>query len=244
MHPGQDHVGQRLADGGFYREVRIPNLSRGLHLGDALGPVYRHLDLDNDAPCSACRGAHAGGRDRGPLGRHPSTIHRELGRNRFRDGDRGFCGYFPLNAQALARRRRQRRRKPAADEGSRAHVTERLEAGWSPQRIAGRLRQEQGRSPRSATRPSTGTSTAPGSRGWLQLQLVAVEQPAAARFVTTDEPRELRRNTPIPPGGELAERREIKLPRDWKGVLVLRFDVASPVGGRVVRCPLRVPVGV
>ncbi len=26
---------------------------------------------------------------------HPSTIYRELGRNRFRDGDRGFCGYFP-----------------------------------------------------------------------------------------------------------------------------------------------------
>ena len=46
------------------------------------------------------------------LGRHPSTIYRELGRNRFRDGDRGFCGYFPLNAQDLAHRRRQRRRPP------------------------------------------------------------------------------------------------------------------------------------
>src|SRR5690348_15664730 len=78
------------------------------------------------------------------LGRHPSTIYRELGRNRFRDGDRGFCGYFPLNAQDLARRRRQRRRKLAADEGLRAHVTERLKAGWSPQQIAGRPKQEQG----------------------------------------------------------------------------------------------------
>ena len=77
------------------------------------------------------------------LGRHPSTIHRELGRNRFRDGDRGFCGYFPRNAQDLARRRRQRRRKLAADEGLRAHVAERLEAGWSPQQIAGRLKHEQ-----------------------------------------------------------------------------------------------------
>src|SRR4051794_12322299 len=67
------------------------------------------------------------------------------GRNRFRDGDRGFCGYFPLTAQDLARRRRQRRRKLAADEGLRAHVTERLEAGWSPQQIAGRLKQEPGR---------------------------------------------------------------------------------------------------
>ena len=67
------------------------------------------------------------------LGRHPSTIHRELGRNRFRDGDRGFCGYSPLNAQDLARRRRQRGRKLAADEGLRTHVVERLKAGWSPQ---------------------------------------------------------------------------------------------------------------
>ena len=76
------------------------------------------------------------------LGRHPSTIHRELGRNRFRDGDRGFCGYFPLNAQDLARRRRQRRRKLIMNDGLRAHVTERLKAGWSPQQIAGRLKRE------------------------------------------------------------------------------------------------------
>ena len=80
------------------------------------------------------------------LGRHRSTIYRELGRNRFRDGDRGFCGYFPLTAQDLANRRRQRRRQRcrqlAADDGLRAHVVERLEAGWSPQRIAGRLKRQ------------------------------------------------------------------------------------------------------
>ena len=76
------------------------------------------------------------------LGRHRSTIYRELGRNRFRDGDRGFRGYFPLTAQDLADRRRRRRRKLADDDGLRAHVVERLEAGWSPQQIAGRLKQE------------------------------------------------------------------------------------------------------
>ena len=95
------------------------------------------------------------------LGRHPSTIYRELGRNRFRDGDRGFCGYFPLTAQDLARRRRQRRRKLAADEGLRAHVVERLEAGWSPQQIAGRLTREAPETDHpSATRRSTATSMA------------------------------------------------------------------------------------
>jgi transposase, IS30 family len=108
-----------------------------------LARTYRQLDLD--ARRTLFRLVEA----RTPvaeiarrLGRHPSTIYRELGRNRFRDGDRGFCGYFPLNAQDLARRRRQRRRKLAMDDGLRAHVTERLEAGWSPQQIAGRLRHE------------------------------------------------------------------------------------------------------
>ena len=76
------------------------------------------------------------------LGRHRSTIYRELGRDRFRDGDPGFCGYFPLTAQELADRRRRRRRKPAADDGLQAHVVERLKAGWSPRRIAGRLEHE------------------------------------------------------------------------------------------------------
>jgi transposase, IS30 family len=76
------------------------------------------------------------------LGRHRSTVYRELGRNRFRDGDRGFCGYFPLTAHDLARGRRRRRRKLAADDALRAHVVERLRAGWSPQQIAGRLKRE------------------------------------------------------------------------------------------------------
>src|SRR5213082_2615511 len=86
-----------------------------------LARTYRQLDLDQRRtlfrlvearpPVSAIAAR---------LGRHPSTIYRELGRNRFRDGDRGFCGYFPLNAQDLARRRRQRRRKLAMNDGLRA----------------------------------------------------------------------------------------------------------------------------
>ena len=134
-----------MYNGGFYREVRIPNLSRGLHLGGAFwpGPTASSTSM-NAAPSSASIEARRPvGEIAERLGRHPSTIYRELGRNRFRDGDRGFCGYFPLNAQDLARRRRQRGRKLAADEGLRAHVTERLKAGWSPQQIAGRLKRDE-----------------------------------------------------------------------------------------------------
>jgi transposase, IS30 family len=109
-----------------------------------LARTYRQLDLDQRRTLFRLVEARTPvGEIAERLGRHPSTIYRELGRNRFRDGGRGFCGYFPLNARDLARRRRQRRRKLAADEGLRAHVTERLEAGWSPQQIAGRLKHEQ-----------------------------------------------------------------------------------------------------
>jgi transposase, IS30 family len=108
-----------------------------------LARTYRQLDLDERRTLFRLVEARTPiGEIAARLGRHPSTVYRELGRNRFRDGDRGFCGYFPLTAQGLARRRRQRRRKLAADEGLRAHVTERLKAGWSPQQIAGRLKQE------------------------------------------------------------------------------------------------------
>ena len=105
--------------------------------------TYRQLDLDARRTLFRLTGAR---RPIGEIaerpGRHPSTIYRELGRNRFRDGDRGFRGYFPLNAQDLARRRRQRRRKLAAGDALRAHVVGRLEDGWSPQQIAGRLKRE------------------------------------------------------------------------------------------------------
>ena len=106
--------------------------------------TYRQLDLDERRTLFRLVEARTPvGEIAARLGRHPSTIYRELGRNRFRDGDRGFCGYFPLTAQDLARRRRQRRRKLAADPALREHVVGRLRDGWSPQQIAGRLKQEQ-----------------------------------------------------------------------------------------------------
>src|SRR5689334_14178405 len=109
-----------------------------------LARTYRQLDLDQRRTLFRLVEARTPvGEIAQRLGRHPSTIYRELGRNRFRDGDRGFRGYFPLNAQDLARRRRQRRRKLIMNGGLREHVTERLKAGWSPRQIAGRLKQEQ-----------------------------------------------------------------------------------------------------
>ncbi len=45
------------------------------------------------------------------LGRHRSTIYRELQRNTFYHEDHFNNGYFPLNAQELTRRRRSKLKK-------------------------------------------------------------------------------------------------------------------------------------
>src|SRR4051794_23528779 len=66
---------RRHSRGGFYREVRIPNLPKGLHLGGAFGP-----DLPPPRPRPAPhplppgRGPHPGRRDRGPA--RPPPVHR------------------------------------------------------------------------------------------------------------------------------------------------------------------------
>lgn len=80
------------------------------------------------------------------LGRSPSTISRELERNS-RKTKSWSGGYQPLRAEALRQRRRgwDARFKLARDAALRAHVRERLEAGWSPEQIAGELRRQHGR---------------------------------------------------------------------------------------------------
>lgn len=75
------------------------------------------------------------------LGRHRSTVYREIGRNHFRE-QREYAGYFPLVAQELAVQRRQRLGKLVRDEALRGFVVDRLRACWSPQQIAGRLKLE------------------------------------------------------------------------------------------------------
>ena len=82
------------------------------------------------------------------LGRHRSTIYRELKHDCYRnpgatrDRRRDMTGYYPMTAQDLARARRQRLAKLSRDAVLLAHVLDRLRAGWSPQQIAGRLRLE------------------------------------------------------------------------------------------------------
>ena len=81
------------------------------------------------------------------LGRHRSTIYREVRRNTFRDQELPeYSGYFPTIADEITRERRRRLRKLRRHPDLRAEVINQLEARWSPEQIAGRLLSER-RSP-------------------------------------------------------------------------------------------------
>jgi len=112
---------------------------------------FQHLTLDERRSLFRMREARVPVTEMASrLGWHRSTIYRELGRNRYRDPDasrdsrRNMSGYYPVTAQDMARARRQRLARLARHEELLAHVVDRLRAGWSPQQIAGRLRQDAG----------------------------------------------------------------------------------------------------
>ncbi len=103
-----------------------------------MGKQYGQLDLDERIELSR---HHDAGKVRREIarimGRHPSTIGRELRRNNLPKG-----GYKPASADRMALSRRRRRSKierlsPLGD-----HVRDHLAMGWSPEQIAGRLRLE------------------------------------------------------------------------------------------------------
>jgi transposase, IS30 family len=70
------------------------------------------------------------------LGRHRSTVQRELARNRCANG------YRPDSAQRRAFARKLRGSKIARCTRLRIHIEDRLAMGWSPEQIAGRMEQE------------------------------------------------------------------------------------------------------
>jgi transposase, IS30 family len=77
------------------------------------------------------------------LGRHRSTIYRELQRNA------GPRGYWPKQAHRMARERRAASRRPRKmdDPATHQYVQDRLEKLWSPEQIAGRAQRDFPRTP-------------------------------------------------------------------------------------------------
>lgn len=74
------------------------------------------------------------------IGRHRSTVYREIKRNAFKDDELPYLnGYYGVTAQRSAEARRARRRKLVRLEDLRDAVILQLKEGWSPEQIAGRL---------------------------------------------------------------------------------------------------------
>lgn len=70
------------------------------------------------------------------LGRHPSTISRELRRNN------QDCGYMPVAAQSQAEERRRQRPRKMDREDISEYVRSGLVKYWSPEQIAGRAQRD------------------------------------------------------------------------------------------------------
>ncbi|MFS2176940.1 transposase, partial [Rhizobium pisi] len=77
------------------------------------------------------------------LGRHRSTIYREIKRNTFRDRELpDYDGYYSTVAHDISKERRRRLRKLRRHPNLRTEIINQLEARWSPEQIAGRLLSE------------------------------------------------------------------------------------------------------
>ncbi|MGK6324634.1 IS30 family transposase [Sphingomonas sp. DT-51] len=102
---------------------------------------YTHLDLNERRRLYQLISAGRSPRQAAAeLGRHPSTIYRELKRNHRFDEEPMFRGYFPLTAHSMAAERRLRGAKISRYPELARYVVDRLEAAWSPEQIAGYLR--------------------------------------------------------------------------------------------------------
>jgi IS30 family transposase len=104
-----------------------------------MGRTYDQLSLDDRCEIARLQGNGCSVRQiAAALDRSPSTISRELKRNRGAD-----VGYKSSYAQQQTRARRWKGSRLERDESLRAAVIERLASGWSPEQIAGRLALEQ-----------------------------------------------------------------------------------------------------
>lgn len=105
-----------------------------------MGRRYEQLSLDQRVEISRLQADGCSIRQiAAALDRSPSTISRELRRNRGK-----WLGYKPTYAQERTRARRWKGSRLEREPFLRRAVIDRLKCGWSPEQIAGRLKRENG----------------------------------------------------------------------------------------------------
>ena len=106
-----------------------------------MGKRYGHVTIEErcEIACLQAKGRSVR-QIAADLDRSPSTVARELKRNGSQTG-----AYKPVYADQQARARRWRGSRMERDDTLRTRVLSRLERGWSPEQVAGRLKLEAGR---------------------------------------------------------------------------------------------------
>ncbi len=170
------------------------------------------------------------------LGRHRSTICREIKRN----GLPSPYGYRPhaAHSQSCARAPRPKPRKLAPGTALRERVVSDLRRGWSPQQIAGRLAREHPDEP--GLRVSHETiyhAWYVGGRGSLRLALQTEARIERSRRSTRDRPESLRGkiSDAVPITQRPAEADDRRVPGHWEGDLVIGVGKSSAIATVVER---------
>ncbi len=111
---------------------------------NSIHPTYSHLGIEERRKIERWRAAKISvDVIAEKLGRHRSTIFRELKRNAFEDRELpDLNGYYSMTANQLAQDRRYRQRKLVRLPRLSQMIIERIRHGWSPEQIAGRLKLE------------------------------------------------------------------------------------------------------
>jgi IS30 family transposase len=171
------------------------------------------------------------------LGRHPSTISREIRRNRHPTGGQ----YRPHAAQARATARRPRPKisKIAANPQLRQAVQERLEMEWSPEQISNSLFAQFPVQPEMQVSHETiYQGLYVQGRGELRRELTRALRTGRARRIPRRRPDQRRPRFTAPMvmiSERPAEAADRAVPGHWEGDLIIGKDQRSQIGTLVER---------
>jgi transposase, IS30 family len=210
--------------------------------GGVMEPVRRptglRLRAEERETIGLMRAAGAGVREVArALGRHPSTVSRELRRN----AAPGSGAYRPSRAQARAEHaaRREKEVRLVTHPQLRAFVEEHLEMRWSPRQIASVLKMTYGdKNPDMRVSHETiYQSLFVQSRGALRRELTGYLRTQRSRRVPQNRParRRGRLVDPISIRERPAEAEDRAVPGHWEGDLIVGKNNGSAIGTLVER---------